>query len=265
MAKWCRVLHAGQARLGQLRGAVEGVSGGDSVALFDGDLFGEHREAGEEIPAAEAHWLPPVVPGAFLGLWNNFHERRAAEGLFLPRSPLYFVKFNCLAAHGEAVRRPPGFTGPVKFEAELGIVVGRPCFQVPLEAVDAHILGYTCVNDFTAPGPLKEEPGFTHWCRAKSFPGFGPIGPVIATDLDPDGLRIIARLDGETRQDYPVSDMIFRPREILHRISQEVALMPGDVIACGTSSGAAEMAPGQVIEVEIPGIGVLRNRFEPTD
>lgn len=255
MTHWCRILHHGDEYLGRLTGDAR-------LRLYRGDLFGEREDTGQEVDIDTVDWLPPVRPRQFLGLWNNFHERMAAEGTAMPPFPLYFVKLpGCLAAHGEAITRPPGFAGKVKFEAELGIVVGRECFQPAHDEIDEAIFGYTCVNDVTAPEPLFEDPAFGQWCRAKSFPTFGPIGPFVATGIEPDALRVQARLDGELLQDYPVSDMIFLPREILYRIACEVRLYPGDVIACGTSVGAAVMQPGQTIEVEIPGIGTLTNRF----
>ncbi|BAN69351.1 fumarylacetoacetate hydrolase family protein [endosymbiont of unidentified scaly snail isolate Monju] len=186
----------------------------------------------------------------------------AAEGTRMPSFPLYFVKLpGSLSAHEEPITPPPGSTGKVKFEAELGIVIGKRCFRPAREEIDQVIFGYTCVNDVTAPEPLFEDPAFGQWCRAKSFPGFGPIGPFVATGIEPDTLRVRAVLDGETLQDYPVTDMIFSPREIVYRIAREIPLYPGDLIACGTSLGAAVMQPGQTIEVAIDDIGTLRNRF----
>ena len=159
------------------------------------------------------------------------------------------------------ITRPPGFSGKVKFEAELGIVIGSPCFQPERDEVDEAIFGYTCVNDVTAPESLFSNSEFHQWCRAKSLPGFGPIGPVIATGIDPSPLRVRGILDGEVKQDYPVNDMIFSPQEIVWQLAREIALYPGDVIACGTSVGAAEMANGQTIVIEIPGIGSLSNQL----
>lgn len=186
----------------------------------------------------------------------------AAEGTQRPPFPLYFVKLpGSLSSHLAPVRRPDGFTGKVKFEAELGIIIGRECFQPATDAIDEYIFGYTCVNDITAPEPLFEDPAFGQWCRAKSFPSFGPLGPWIATGVAPEALRVQAWLDGELKQDYPVSDMIFSPREIVRHIASEIPLHPGDVIACGTSVGATVMKDGQTIEVAIEGVGRLRNRF----
>ncbi|HOP16902.1 MAG: fumarylacetoacetate hydrolase family protein [Gammaproteobacteria bacterium] len=254
-ANWCRIAIDGAPRLGRLDG--------DRIALYDGDLFADPVANGTVVDAADALWLPPVLPRQFLGLWNNFHERQQLEKTQIPDFPLFFVKLGeSLSAHRQPIRRPAGFSGRVKFEAELGIVIGKPCYQPSRDAIDDFIFGYTCVNDVTAPEPLFANGEFHQWCRAKSFPGFGPIGPVIATGIDPSTLRVRGILDGEVKQDYPVSDMIFSPQEIVWHLAREIALYPGDVIACGTSVGAVDMADGQTIVIEIPGIGRLDNRLE---
>jgi 2-keto-4-pentenoate hydratase/2-oxohepta-3-ene-1,7-dioic acid hydratase in catechol pathway len=251
---WCRVEIDGHATVGR-------VADG-RIALYDGDLFDGPVATGKTIAANDARWLAPVQPNQFLGLWNNFHERRQVEGTQLPDHPLYFVKLpGCVNAHDRSIPVPPGDHARVKFEAELGIVIGRPCFRPSPTDIDAAIFGYTCVNDVTAGHVLFSNGEFQQWSRAKSWPGFGPIGPVIAHGIEPSGLRVRALLDGEVRQDYAVDDMIFAPRDIVRHIAAEIPLYPGDVIACGTSVGADVMAPGQRIEVEIAGIGTLRNQF----
>lgn len=254
MSRWIRILHDRQPRFGLLEG--------DVIQLCSGEMFSSPEVTGETVPLASATLLPPVEPRQFLGLWNNLEQRRIAENNFTPQFPLWFVKLpTCVIASGTEITRPPSFSGKVKFEAELGVVIGKECFDVSTDEVDDYIFGYTCVNDVTAPETLFEEEGFTHWCRAKSYRSFGPVGPVIATGVDPEHLRVIGILDGETLQDYPVSDMIFSPRQIVSMISREVTLLPGDVIACGTSLGASDMEPGQTIEILIEGIGSLQNRY----
>lgn len=249
---WCRVQHDGRPHIGRLQD--------DHVALYQGDLFDRPTPTSVAIAIEEASWLPPVEPRQFLGLWNNFRERQRLENTRTPDFPLYFAKLGAsLSAHGQTIARPTGYEGAIKFEAELGIVVGRRCYcPSPESAADA-IFGYTCVNDVTAADPLFANPEFQQWCRAKSYPGFGPIGPSIATGIDPAELRVRAVLDDEVRQDYPVSDMIFGPTEIVWHIAQELMLLPGDVIACGTSVGAGVMGTGQIIEIDIPGVGRLIN------
>lgn len=252
---WCRIAIDGSPRLGRLEG--------DRIALYEGDLFANPSATDEVVNSAEANWLPPVEPRQFLGLWNNFHERQQLEKTRIPDFPLFFVKLGeSLSAHQHSITRPPGFTGRVKFEAELGIVIGKPCFNIDFDKADEFIFGYTCVNDVTAPEPLFANDQFHQWCRAKSLPGFGPIGPVITQDIDPSGLRVRGILDGEVKQDYPVSDMIFSPQQIVWHIAKEIALYPGDVIACGTSVGAVDMADGQTIVIDIPGIGSLSNQLQ---
>ena len=254
MSKWIRISHEDQPRFGLLEG--------DEIRLCDGEMFASPGITGETVPLSAATLLPPVEPRQFLGLWNNLEQRRIAENNFTPGFPLWFVKLpTCVIASGQEITRPPSFDGKVKFEAEIGIVIGKECFNVSGSETDDYIFGYTCVNDVTAPETLFEQEGFTHWCRAKSYRSFGPIGPVIATDVDPDSLRIQGILDGEICQDYPVADMIFSPRQIVSMISREVTLLPGDVIACGTSLGASDMQPGQTIEIVIEGIGRLQNRY----
>ena len=130
------------------------------------------------------------------------------------------------------------------------------------EAADA-IFGYTCINDVTAADLINKNPTFAQWVRAKSFDTFGVFGPVVATGLDPMTLTIKTMLNGEERQNYPVSDMYFPPVTLVALISRDMTLEPGDVIACGTSVGVGVMKePKNVVEVIIDGIGTLSNRFD---
>jgi 2-keto-4-pentenoate hydratase/2-oxohepta-3-ene-1,7-dioic acid hydratase in catechol pathway len=145
----------------------------------------------------------------------------------------------------------------VLYEGELGIVIGRRCANIGEAEAATHIFGYTCINDVTAIDILHADPAFAQWTRAKGFDGFGVIGPVIATGLDPAGLRIRTLLDGRERQNYAVSDMFFEPYRLVSLISQDMTLNPGDIIACGTSVGALPMKPGSQVEVVIDGIGTL--------
>jgi 2-keto-4-pentenoate hydratase/2-oxohepta-3-ene-1,7-dioic acid hydratase in catechol pathway len=117
------------------------------------------------------------------------------------------------------------------------------------------------VNDVTAFEILNRDASFAQWTRAKSFDGFCPMGPAVATGLDAHTLRVKTTLDGQVRQDYPVSDMTFSVQRLVSLISQDMTLMPGDVISCGTSVGVGSMKPGSTVEVEIEGIGRLVNRF----
>lgn len=254
MSYWVRFSHAGKIGFGQLEE--------DTIRVYNGEMFGEHQATKQSLPLSAATLLTPCEPGKLLGLWNNFYQRAQVEGLSKPPHPLYFVKTdNCYLAPGETIRQPISYEGPVVFEGELGIVIGKTCRGLSAAEVDASIFGYTCVNDVTARGILKADPTFTQWVRAKSFDTFGPIGPVIKTGIDPDTLVVRTRVNGVEKQNYPVSDMFYRPREIVSLLSYDMTLYPGDIIACGTSIGAEALPKGCTVEIDIAGIGILSNRF----
>jgi 2-keto-4-pentenoate hydratase/2-oxohepta-3-ene-1,7-dioic acid hydratase in catechol pathway len=197
-------------------------------------------------------------------LWNNFRELAAKLSQDPPDEPLYLLKApSAFLAHGETIRRPKSYSGKVVYEGELGIVIGRRCSVVSEAEARNRILGYTCVNDVTAADLINKTPSFPQWTRAKSFDGFGAFGPTIAAGLEPTALRVRTILNGEERQNYPLSDMIFPPLRLVSLISQDMTLMPGDVIACGTSVGVGAMKePTNMVEVSIDGIGTLSNVFE---
>lgn len=235
---------------------------GDRVVVCVGDMYAAPAETGETLPLDSLTLLAPCVPGKMIGLWNNFRARARHEGWAQPEHPLYFIKTdNCYAAPGDTILRPRHYDGPVVFEGELAIVIGRRCADITAAEADACIFGYTCINDLTARALLKSDPSFPQWSRAKSFDGFGPFGPCIACGLDPDTLQIRTRVNGELLQDYPVADMFFKPRQIVAALSRDMTLSPGDLIACGTSLGAGPLTSGDRVDVEIPGIGTLSNRF----
>jgi len=253
--RWLRYEHDGRTAFGSLEG--------DTITPHEGDMFDAPTASANRIPLEAVRLLPPTEPSKMIGLWNNFAALGAKLDLDTPEEPLYFIKgSNSFAASGETIRKPRSYDGRVVFEAELGVVIGKRCSAVSEnEAVDC-IFGYTCVNDVTAFDVLNKDPSFAQWTRAKSYDTFGVFGPVVATGLDPETLTIRAILDGEERQNYPASDMIFKPARLVSLISQDMTLLPGDVIACGTSIGTGKMKPGSTIEVAIEGIGTLSNRFD---
>jgi 2-keto-4-pentenoate hydratase/2-oxohepta-3-ene-1,7-dioic acid hydratase in catechol pathway len=237
-----------------------GLVQGESIAEYAGDLFGDSRPSGATVGLAECTLLSPCVPSKIIGLWNNFHALAAKIEKAEPAHPLYFIKASsALAGQGDTIRRPRNYQGKIVYEGELGIVIGRLCQQVSADEAAGYIFGYTCVNDVTAADHFKETKDFEQWTRAKSYDTFGVLGPVIATDLDVSRLNVMTRLDGVERQNYPVADMIFSPAQIVSRLSADMSLLPGDVIACGTSLGAGSMKPGSRVEVTIAGIGTLTN------
>lgn len=254
MTLWVRYARNGAEGFGTLEG--------DAIQPHAGDLFAGAAPEGATFPAAEATLLPPVRPTVFIGLWNNFAEAAAKQGLSHPESPLFFLKSPRSIVGPEApIAPPPGYTGRVIYEGELGLVIGRRVSNATEEEAAAAIFGLTCVNDVTALDTLTADPSFPQWARAKGADSFGPVGPAIATGLDWSALRVKVSLNGRVRQDYPTSDMILPPARIVSLLSRDITLEPGDLIACGTSVGALPMRPGMTVEVTIEGIGTLKNTF----
>jgi ketopantoate reductase/2-keto-4-pentenoate hydratase/2-oxohepta-3-ene-1,7-dioic acid hydratase in catechol pathway len=255
VAQWIRFERAGRTGFGTLEG--------DRVAVHDGDMFDDPRPTGETVALAEVKLLTPCTPTKMICLWNNFHALAARLGVPEPDEPLYFLKSpSAFLAHGETIRRPKSYAGNVVYEGELGIVIGKRCSNIGEHEAGDYIFGYTCVDDVTAADIIAKDPTFAQWARAKSFDGFGVFGPVIATGLDPSGLSVRTVVDGAERQNYPVGDMIFQPHRLVSFLSRDMTLLPGDVIACGTSIGVSAMRkPSNLIEVAIEGIGTLANSF----
>lgn len=255
MAHWIRFEQGGRVRFGTLTGST--------IAVHDGDMFAGARATGEHVALVDVTVLTPTAPGKIIALWNNLKALGAKLQVAAPDDPLYLLKATTSAlGHAGAIRRPASYPGKIVFEGELGIVIGKRCADASEAEAAAAIFGYTCVNDVTAAEIITKNPTFPQWARAKSFDTFGAFGPVVATGLDPMGLTIRTLLNGEERQNYPVSDMYFAPVELVARLSRDMTLMPGDLIMCGTSVGVGVMKdPMNVVEVTIEGIGTLTNTF----
>lgn len=252
--QWVRFLEGDTVRFGTLEG--------ERVRVWHGNMF-EHPARGDRtIALAEVRLLMPVQPTKVIALWNNFKALGEKLKLSAPAEPLYLVKTpNSYLDPGGTIRHPGG-SAKVVFEGELGIVIGRTCKQVSEDDAMSHVFGFTCANDVTVADILNRDASFAQWVRAKGFDTFCPFGPAVASGLDPEKLRVRTLLDGEVRQDYPVSDMRFSVAQLVSLISQDMSLLPGDIILCGTSVGVGSMKPGSTVEVEIAGIGRLSNRFE---
>jgi 2-keto-4-pentenoate hydratase/2-oxohepta-3-ene-1,7-dioic acid hydratase in catechol pathway len=197
-----------------------------------------------------------LVPSKIIGIGANYRAHAAEMGKDLPEEPLLFLKPpSALIGDGEAIERPSAY-GRVDHEGELGIVIGQRGRRVPRDRALAIVLGYTCVNDVSVRDLQQKD---KQWARAKGFDTFCPIGPRIVAGLDPNDLRITTRVNGEVRQDSRTSRMIFDPATLIAFVSAHMTLEVGDVITTGTPEGVANLVPGDVVEIEIEGIGVLRN------
>lgn len=237
-----------------------GVLENDGILEYDGDMFDAPRATGRRLGMDAFTLLSPCAPGKIVALWNNFHALAAKIGKAAPSHPLFLIKpATSVIGPLEPIRRPAGYAGKIVFEGELGIVIGKRAKEVPQGKAGDYIFGYTCVNDVTASDVLSENGDFPQWTRSKSFDTFCCLGPVIATDFKSAGTNLTTRLDGAERQNYALSDMIFSPHELVSLISHDMSLLPGDVIACGTSLGVGSIKDGVTVEVSIDGIGSLGN------
>jgi ketopantoate reductase/2-keto-4-pentenoate hydratase/2-oxohepta-3-ene-1,7-dioic acid hydratase in catechol pathway len=255
MTHWIRYQRNGRVEFGTLQDGT--------IAVHSGDMFADAKATGETVKLADVRVLTPCDPSKMICLWNNFHQLAAKNDFLVPDEPLYFLKApNAFHPHGAPIARPKSYNGRIIYEGELGIVIGKKCSMVSEAEAPNYIFGYTCVNDVTAVDLLKKNPTFDQWARAKSFDTFGVFGPMIATGLDPMKLGVRTILNGKERQNYPVNDMFFPPYKLVSMVSRDLTLMPGDVIACGTSLGAGVMADASnTIEISIAGIGTLSNPF----
>jgi 2-keto-4-pentenoate hydratase/2-oxohepta-3-ene-1,7-dioic acid hydratase in catechol pathway len=234
------------------------------IAQIHGDpLYTPVAGTGNRVELEEVRLLAPVIPRSkIIGIGRNYAEHARELGHELPSEPLMFLVPNtAVIGPDDPVVIPPQ-TSECHYEGELAVVIGRMCKDVPAQQAASVIFGYTCANDVTAADILHRDATFPQWVRAKGFDTFCPIGPAVVQGLDPTSLRVVTRLNGAVRQDFPVSDMRFSVAQLVSLISQDMTLEPGDVILCGTSVGVGSMKPGSDVEVEIAGIGTLHNRFE---
>ena len=254
MTNWIRFSYQQTSGFGTLDGAT--------ISEYEGDMFCDPQLTDRQLDVSEVKLLTPVVPSKMVAMANNFHALIEKLGLTVPEDPLYFLKANSSFHPTEApILRPEGYDGKIVFEGELGIVIGRRCANVSAAQAGEHIFGYTCINDITAIETLNKNPSFQQWTRCKAADTFGVFGPTVATGLDPTQIRVETRVDGGERQNYPITDMVFTPQELVSRVSFDMTLLPGDIIACGTSIGVGSLKPGNVVEVHIDGVGKLRNEF----
>jgi 2-keto-4-pentenoate hydratase/2-oxohepta-3-ene-1,7-dioic acid hydratase in catechol pathway len=212
--------------------------------------------AGTPFDPAGATLLAPVAPGKIVAVGRNYADHAKELGNEAPKEPIIFIKpASALLAPGATILRPR-VSERVDFEGELAIVIGRRARHVPAASWREYVLGFTCANDVTARDLQKRDVQFT---RGKSFDTFCPLGPSIETELDPASLALTTRVNGETRQQGSTAQMIFSCAAIIEFITGVMTLEPGDVILTGTPAGVGPLQDGDRVEVEIEGIGVLRN------
>jgi 2-keto-4-pentenoate hydratase/2-oxohepta-3-ene-1,7-dioic acid hydratase in catechol pathway len=260
--KYCRFQLNSQAHYG----LIESVAGRETILRIllsppeeaDGDMESLRTRRIEPIPLEEASLLPPVRPSKIVCIGRNYREHAAELGHDVPKDPLLFLKAtSALLAPGGTVRRPK-ISERVDHEGELGVVIGKTCYQPGVdEDIRQYILGYTCVNDVTA-RDLQNKDG--QWSRAKGFDTFCPVGPLVSDEIDPwAGIGVETRVNGEVRQQGNTRDLIFPLDVLIRHIAQAMTLFPGDLIPTGTPSGVGPLLAGDVVEVSVEGVGTLKN------
>ena len=201
--------------------------------------------------------LEPIRPSKIVCVGRNYREHAAELGNKMPDEPLLFLKAPSAIIYSGDEIVLPGASQQVEHEGELGVVIGRVARNIASDEDPlSYVLGYTCVNDVTARDLQRKDVQFT---RGKSFDTFCPIGPWIETELDPANVTVTTRLNAEIKQHGDTADMAFPVAFLIRYISEIMTLYPGDLIATGTPAGVSKMQDGDRVEVEVAGIGVLRN------
>jgi 2-keto-4-pentenoate hydratase/2-oxohepta-3-ene-1,7-dioic acid hydratase in catechol pathway len=236
-----------------------GILQGDTIAELSGDLFENPKPTGRTVKLADVTLLAPCTPSKIIAVGLNYqtHIGQRAAATY----PGLFAKLpTTIIGPGEAIVFPPDAKN-VHFEGEMVVVIGRKAHDVPEASAKQYVFGVTAGNDVSERDWQKAD---LQWFRAKVTDTFGPLGPVIATGLNYDDLLVQTRLNGEVKQSQRTTDLIFNVSAIVSYVSRYVTLIPGDVIYTGTPGTTSAMKPGDVVEVEVEGVGVLRNPITTT-
>lgn len=238
-----------------------GVLEGDELDVIKGHPFAEFERSGQKVPLDKVRLLPPVLPNKVVAIGRNYAEHAAELGNAVPDVPVTFFKpSTSVIGPGDPIAYP-SFSQEVHHEAELAVVIGRMCREVPRERAKDVILGYTCANDITARDVQQRE---KQWARAKGFDSSCPLGPWVETGLAPEdiaaGLAVQCTVNGEQRQLGRTSDMVRPVEDLIVHITEAMTLLPGDVILTGTPAGVGPLNVGDEVAVTIEGIGTLTNK-----
>ncbi len=242
-----------------------GILNGEQIEMLQVPPFEDIIPTGKKVSFADVKLLAPVDPPNIIAIGLNYKSHAEESKMQRPDRPVVFAKTtNSVIGPGDEIIIPRAAPDEVDYEAELAIVIGRRCKDIGKENALDYVLGYTCANDITARDcQLRQD---TQWVRAKSFDTFCPLGPVIETELNPDNVDIELRLNGKIMQRDNTREMIFSCPELVSYLSHCMTLYPGTVIMTGTPSGVGFarkpptfLRPGDYVEVEIEGIGILRN------
>lgn len=238
---------------------VWGVLKGDQICTLEEAPFHRVSFDGERVPLAGAKLLAPCAPTKIVCVGKNYYDHAMELGSDVPKQPILFLKGTNTVNHPDHAVTAPGFVQRLDYEGELAFVVRKRAKNVAPEDAASYILGYTCLNDVTARDIQTED---EQWTRSKNMDGFAPIGPVVTDEVDPSDLKLETRRNGEVVQSSRTSAMMHSVPQLLAFITASMTLEPGDVVATGTPAGIGPMVPGDVVEVEIEQVGILRTVVE---
>lgn len=253
------------ARFTTGEGAAFGVVEGDAdqgdltVRAIDGHPFAPFQVVGDPVPVSDVRLLAPVLPSKVVAIGRNYAEHVQEMGGEVDASapPVVFLKpSTSVVGPGDPVQYPVGVSADVHYEGELAIVISRLCREVPAERAADVVLGFTCANDVTARDLQRAE---VQWGRAKGFDTFCPLGPWVATGVDPADLAVTTTVNGELKQAGRTSQMMRGVDELVAHVTQAMTLLPGDVILTGTPAGVGPLAVGDQVSVTIEQVGTLTN------
>lgn len=246
--KYVRILREGEP--------VWGVLQGDTVRTLACAPYEEVCYDGGSLPLSDCTLLAPCEPTKLVCVGKNYYDHAIEMGEGVPERPMLFLKAPNTVNHPEGEVHAPDFVQRLDYEGELAFVIRRRAKDVKAADYADYILGYTCLNDVTARDIQK---GDGQWSRGKSMDGFAPMGPLVTDEVDPADLPVETRLNGRVVQSGSTSQFMTAVPELLEFITASMTLEPGDVVTTGTPAGIGPMHPGDTVEVEIGGIGVLRN------
>ena len=247
--KFVRFLESGYISYGFIEG--------DEIVKVEGSIFDEYTPTSQRFALNQTNLLAPVEPGKIVAIGLNYKKHAEEVNKPLPTEPLMFLVSPTAVIGPEESIELVNPENRNDHEGELAIVIGKTAKNVTVEKALDYVLGYTCNNDVSDRVIQKLDGQFT---RAKSFSTYKPLGPFISTDIDPDNVDITVTVNGEIKQESNTNDMIFSTAEIIAFVSRVMRLDPGDVIITGTPSGVAPLNDGNIVNVEIEGIGCLSNK-----
>jgi 2-keto-4-pentenoate hydratase/2-oxohepta-3-ene-1,7-dioic acid hydratase in catechol pathway len=249
MMKFARFEYKGTVLLGMVKG--------EEITALDGSLFEGYEETKTHYRLSDIKLLPPVLPTKIVCIGRNYRGHIEEMGAEVPEEPEIFLKPpSSLIGHGDAIIYPRN-AERVDYEGELAVVIRDKMKDVPEDKALEYVLGCSCFNDVTERALVKKDPSLL--IVAKGFDTFSAFGPYVVTDLDPDNLEVKTYLNGKLMQHDNTNHWVFSMQHMLRYVSQCMTLYPGDIVSTGTPQGIGPMKPGDVVEVEIEGIGKLRN------